>query len=160
MGVFYSAIAVSAFSPRTTAWEVVNNAKTIGIQFWLRFSKATSDLMGFSPPQKRVTMNRNGFWEVLCISCLLAEASSGSRDWQELPSLLLPLLLLFHWIKLGCFTWKMKFQGVLPQGDTIVPCALLVTKPMSVWASRAKATEKGFDLQGRSDPSPRDCSDC
>lgn len=163
MGVFYSAIAVSAFSSRTTVWEAVNNTKTICIQFWLRFSKATSDLMGFSSPQKRVTINRYDFGEVLYISCLLRDVSSGGRDRQGLPSLLLPLLLLFHWLKLGCFTWSkmlMKLQGVLHQGDSLVPGVLLATKPMlSVWVSKAKVTEKGLALQGRPHPPPRDCAD-
>lgn len=53
----------------------------------------------------------------------------------------------------------LELQEILHQGDNILPGALVVTKPMSVWASRAKATEKGLALQGRPDPSPRDCTD-
>lgn len=73
---------------------------------------------------KRVTIKRNDFGEVLYISCLVTEGSSCGRDCQELPSLLLPLLLLFHWLKLEWFTWNkmfIKLQGVLHQGDNIVP---------------------------------------
>lgn len=43
MGVFYTAIAVSALSSRTVVWETVNNMKLTCMQLWLRLSKVTSD---------------------------------------------------------------------------------------------------------------------
>lgn len=105
MGVFYSAIAASAFSSHTTVRETVNNTKSTCMQFWPRFSRATSDLIGFNPQLPKKSYRKGAwFWGKCCTSPACSQRwDPGGRACQEWPSLLLPLSLLLHWIKQGCF---------------------------------------------------------